>query len=69
MYLARLSEIRIPESEIEEAATRSRERNDRVRGSDMFQLFTTAVESSAGVSINQTAINQINTQLVIGGDG
>ncbi len=69
MYLARLSEIRVPESEVEEAVTRSRERNDRVRGSDMFQLYTTAVESSAGVSINQTAINQINTQLVVGGDG
>lgn len=69
MYVARLSGIRTADSGIEAAIARSRERNDQVRGSDMFQLFTTAVENSAGVSINQAAINQINTQLVIGGDG
>ena len=69
VYLVHLLEIRIPDEDVQEAVASYGQQNDQLRGSDMFQLYMSAVESAAGVSINQAAINQINTQLVIGGDG
>ncbi|MDE2915262.1 MAG: SurA N-terminal domain-containing protein [Paracoccaceae bacterium] len=67
--LARLTEIKGPGSDVSDIRAQLLEFSDRSRGLDLLALFTTAVEESEGVSLNQAAINSVNTQLVIGSDG
>ncbi len=69
VVIARLTGIESADLETGNARIRSIQLADQYRGSDMFRMFTTAVQEEAGVTINQAAVNSVNSQLVLGGDG
>ena len=69
VVIARLTGIEPADLDAGGTRIRSIQLADQYRGMDMFRLFTTAVQEDAGVTINQAAVNSVNSQLVLGGDG